>query len=293
MGNVEYTPLRKWSSFRRLAMGQWQTEYDPTIYGSMEVRMERAEEYIKAFRERTGKRITVTHIVAKAMAEALRRCPEANAILRWNSIYLRKHIDLSVLVVQTDQGTDKVDLAACMVRKAETKSMFALAAEMEEQIAKVRNRKDAAMEQGKGTVALIPLLFMNAFLKVLAFLTYTLNLRLPGVPKDPFGSAVITNVGSLGLDTAFVPLVPYTRAPIFLAVGEIHDVPVVDEGKVVPGRVMKLCATLDHRLIDGFHASVMSKVMHQYLEHPFENLDKIDELPAATAGEQGGEKKGS
>lgn len=282
MGNVEYTPLEKWSSFRRLAMGQWQTEYDPTIYGSIEVRMEQAEAYIKAFRERTGKRITVTHMVSKALAEALRRCPEANAILRWNAIYLRKHVDLSILVVQTDQGKDKVDLAACMVRDADTKSMYALASELEEQIASVRTRKDAAMEQGKKTVGRVPLLFMNEFLKTLSFLTYTLNLRLPGVPRDPFGSAVITNVGSLGLDQAFVPLVPYTRAPIFIAVGEIHSVPVVEGDRVVPGRVMKLCATLDHRLIDGFHASVMSRAIHEYLENPFEKLDKIDELPRAS-----------
>ncbi len=283
MGNVEYAPLKKWSSFRRLAMGQWQTAYDPSIYGSMELRMEQTDLYIKAFRERTGKRITVTHLVTKALAECLRRCPEANAILRWNSIYVRKTIDLSVLVVQTDGGKDSVDLAACTVREVDKKSVYDLAAEMEVQIARVRERKDAAMEKGKKTAGLIPLLFMNFFLKVVAFLSYTLNLLLPGIPRDPFGGATITNIGSLGLDTGFVPLVPYTRVPIFLAVGEIQTVPVVKDGAVVPGRTMKLCATLDHRLIDGFHASVMSKVMHEYLEHPFEHFDKIDSLPEAAA----------
>jgi pyruvate dehydrogenase E2 component (dihydrolipoamide acetyltransferase) len=283
VANVELVPLKKWSSFRRLAMGQWETAYDPSIYGSMEIRMEQSEAYIKAFRERTGKRITVTHLVTKAVAEALRRCPEANAILRFNSIYLRKSIDLSVLVVQTDGGNDKVDLAACTIREVDKQSVYELACEMEEQIARVRQRKDAAMEKGKKTAGMIPLIVMNAFLKLVAFLSYTLNLRLPGIPRDPFGGATITNIGSLGLDTAFVPLVPYTRVPIFLAVGEMATVPVVQDGAIVPGRTMKLCATLDHRIIDGFHASVMSKVMHQYLEHPFDHFDKIETLPAATA----------
>lgn len=285
MPNIELTPLTGMSSFRRLAVGQWQTAYDPSIYGSMDLRMEKALEYIEAFRAHTGKRITVTHLVTKAMAEALRRCPEANAILRWNRIYLRKNIDLSILVVQPDEATGKVDLAAAKIVNADQRSLYELTVEVEQQVARVRQRKDKAMEQGKKTAGMIPLLCMNAFLKFAAFLSYTLNLDLSfaGVPKDPFGSATITNIGSLGLDTGFVPLVPYTRVPIFLAPGAIRDTPVVDNGQIVPGKVMRLCATLDHRFIDGYHASVMSKVMHDYLENPFEHFDKIAALPQAKA----------
>jgi pyruvate dehydrogenase E2 component (dihydrolipoamide acetyltransferase) len=281
MSNVELTPLAEYSSFRKLAIGSWQTAYDPSIYGSMELRMERALEYVDAFRKRTGKRLTVTHLVAKAMAEALKRCPEANAVLRWNRIHLRKHVDISLLVVQTDEGAGKVDLAACMIRDADQKSLYQFATEVEAEVRKVRERKDAAMEQGKKTTGRIPLVLMNRFLKVLSFLMYTLNLdlRWAGVPRDPFGGATVTNIGTLGLDTGFVPLVPYTRVPIFVAPGAIKDAPVVENGQVVPGKVMKLCATLDHRFIDGYHASVLAKTMHQFLEQPFEHLDRIDDLP--------------
>src|SRR4051812_49096714 len=115
MPNIEIRPLTELSSFRRLAIGSWQTAYDPSVYGSIEVRMEKALAYIEAFRARTGKRVTVTHLVAKALAEALRRCPEANAILRFNRIYLRQSVDLSILVVQMDEGHQRADLAACLV----------------------------------------------------------------------------------------------------------------------------------------------------------------------------------
>ena len=283
MPNVELTPLEELSSFRRIAIGSWQTTYDPSIYGSMELRMDKALEYIEAFRRRTGKRITVTHLVAKAIAEALRRCPEANAILRFNRIYLRKTVDLSILVVQTDEGSGKVDLAACTVREADRKSLYDLVSEIDEQVRIVRGRKDKAMEQGKKTTNAIPLFFINMFMKLVALLMYTLNIDLRGigVPRDPFGSATITNIGTLGLDTGFVPLVPYTRVPIFVAPGAIRDTPVVEDGKIVPGKTMKLCATLDHRFIDGYHASVLSKTVHQFLENPFEHLDPIDSLPSA------------
>lgn len=281
MSNVPVHPLQHVSSFRRIAIGSWQTAYDPSVYGTIEVRMERALEYIEAFRARTGKRLTVTHLITKALAESLRRCPEANAILRWNRIYLRDSVDISILVVQPNEENGKTDLAACKISGADKKSLYELALEIEEQVGNVRARRDPAMEQGKKTMSFVPLWAMNFALKFLSFLMYTLNLRLPGVPQDPFGSATITNVGSLGLDTAYVPLVPYTRVPLFVIPGNIREVPVVEDGKIVPGKIMRINATFDHRFIDGYHASVLAKTMHAYLEQPFENLDRIDALPAA------------
>lgn len=286
MPNVKLSPLRELSSFRRLAVGSWQTAYDPSVYGSIDVRMDEALRYIELFRERTGKRLTVTHLVAKAIAEALRRCPEANAILRWNRIYLRDTVDLSILVVQTDEGKGKADLAACTVRNADQKSLYELASEIEQQVALIRARKDAAMEQGKKTMNRMPLFFMNGILKLLSFFMYTLNLDLgwAGIPRDPFGGATITNIGSLGLDTGYVPLVPYTRVPIFVAPGAVREAAVVENGKIVAGMMMKLCATFDHRFIDGYHASVLSRTVHEYLEQPFEQLDRLDDLPLAANG---------
>ena len=35
-----------------------------------------------------------------------------------------------------------------------------------------------------------------------------------GVPRDAFGSAMVTNVGIFGLPHAFAPLVPFSRVPI-------------------------------------------------------------------------------
>ena len=95
MAHLELTPKTDISSFRKLAIGSWKTAYDPSVYGTMTLRMDKAMAYIEAFRQRTGIRLTVTHLVAKAMAEALRRCPDANAILRFNKIYLRKRVTVS------------------------------------------------------------------------------------------------------------------------------------------------------------------------------------------------------
>jgi pyruvate/2-oxoglutarate dehydrogenase complex dihydrolipoamide acyltransferase (E2) component len=277
MAHLALTPKEDVSSFRKMAIGTWQTAYDPTVYGTMRIRMEKSLEYIEKFREVYGVRLTVTHLVAKAVAEGLKRCPDANAILRFNKIYLRDKITLSVLVVQADQGDGKVDLTAARIEDADKKSLKALAAEMQETIDKVRNRKDLALEKGKGTVSLIPFMWMNVFLKILGFLMYTLNLDLSGfgMPKDAFGGVTITNVGSLGLDIAYVPLVPYTNTPIFIAPGAVLDMPVVEDGKVIAGKVMSLNASFDHRFIDGFHAGVLAKTVKEMMENPFEKFDPV------------------
>ena len=102
-----------------------------------------------------------------------------------------------------------------------------------------------------------------------------LDLRAIGFPKDAFGGATVTNVGSLGLDVAYVPLVPYTRVPIFVAPGLVRDEPVVDDGKVVPGRVMYVNASFDHRFIDGYHAMVLSKTLREVLGDPWTHLDPL------------------
>ncbi len=283
MGHLELTKKNKVASFRKLAIGTWKTTYDPTVYGTLTVRMDKAMAYIEKFREVTGKRLTVTQLVTKACAEALKRCPDANAILRFNKIYLRKHVNISVLVVQTDGGEGKVDLTAAKIEDADQKTLLQIVDEMNATVEKVRQRKDVALEKGKSTVQLIPFMLMNVFLKLLGLLMYTFNIDLTfaGMPKDAFGSLTVTNVGSLGLETAYVPLVPYTHVPIFVAPGLVKDVPVIEDGKIIPGKVMNINASFDHRFIDGYHASVLSKTLREMMENPFESFDKLEQLGAS------------
>lgn len=283
MSHLQLTPKTDISSFRKLAIGTWKTAYDPSVYGTLTVRMDKALAYIEAFRQRTGVRLTVTHLMTRALGEALHRCPEANAILRFNKIYLRKQVTISALVVQTDGG--KVDLASAKIDDADRKGLLEIAQEMEAAVRKVRERRDTSIEKGKGTVQKIPYLFLNFFTWLISFLMYTLNLDMSrfGMPKDAFGSIILTNVGTLGLDTAFVPLAPYTRVPIFVAPGAVKEAPVVEDGKVVVGKVMNINATFDHRFIDGFHASVLANTLREMLENPFERFDALESLPAAPA----------
>jgi pyruvate dehydrogenase E2 component (dihydrolipoamide acetyltransferase) len=277
MPNLELEEKDDLSNFRRIAIGTWEKAYDPSVYGTMAVRMDNAMEYIAAFREKTGKRLTVSHLMAKAVAVALRRVPDANAVLRFNRVYLRKEVGVFFQVAMTDEGSDKVDLSGATLYGVDGMSMMDIIVEFEDKVRKVRDREDPALEKTRETFQAVPNMLLNGFLKTLSFLTHDLNIDMSwaGVPRDPFGSIMITNIGSLGLDQAYVPLVPYSGVPILLALGSVQERPVADNGVVVVGRVMNICATFDHRFIDGVHAAVLSKVIREFLAAPYEHFGPI------------------
>jgi len=283
MPNLELTRKDDVSSFRKIAIGTWADAYDPQVYGTLELDMDEAMRYLADFRARSGRKLTISHMMAKVAAMALKEVPDANAVLRWNRIYLRKRIGIFFQVVMTDEGHDKVDLSGATIYDVEKKSLAEIYDDFNAKVEKVRKREDPALEKTRKTFLGVPYFFLNRLLKIISFFSYTLNLdlRWAGIPQDPFGSMMITNVGTLGLDTAYVPVVPYSRVPILLALGNVRDAPVVRDGKLAVGKIMKVNATFDHRLIDGFHASVLSKVLRDWFEHPYESFDNLDQIRSA------------
>jgi pyruvate/2-oxoglutarate dehydrogenase complex dihydrolipoamide acyltransferase (E2) component len=279
MPNIELVHKKDITLFRRLAIGTWRTAYDPSVYGTMQVRMNRATAYIEAFRQRTGARLTVSHLVARAAAEALKKMPDANAVLRFNRIYLRKRIGVFFQVVLREEETGKLDLSGATLFDVEEKSLSEIVAEMEEKVMSVRKGTDKALEKSRKSFQFVPLILMNYVLRLVSFLAYTLNLDLSsfGMPKDPFGSIMITNIGVLGLEAAYVPIVPYSRVPILLALGAVKEVPAVVDGAVQVVKVMDINATFDHRIMEGAQAARMAAVIRAWMEDPEGHFGPIPE----------------
>jgi pyruvate dehydrogenase E2 component (dihydrolipoamide acetyltransferase) len=277
MPNLELEEKRDLSPFRKIAIGTWETTYDPQVYGTLDLRMEKALAYVDAFRAATGKRLTLSHMMAKASGVTLRDMPDANAILRFNRIFLRKRIGVFFQVAMKDPKTGEIDLSGATIHQPETKTLEQIVDEFEDKVGRVRADEDKAFKGSRDAFRSVPFFALNRVMKTLSGLSYTMNLdmRWAGIPRDPFGSMMITNIGSLGLNIAYVPLVPYSRVPLLLAMGAVEDRPVVEGGAVVPGKVMSVNATFDHRVLDGVHVAKMAKTLRAWMEDPFTHFDPL------------------
>ncbi|MFK7785183.1 MAG: 2-oxo acid dehydrogenase subunit E2, partial [Crocinitomicaceae bacterium] len=57
-----------------------------------------------------------------------------------------------------------------------------------------------------------------------------------------------------------------------MAVGGISQVPVVKNGEVVPGNVMKVTLSCDHRVVDGASGAEFLNTFKEYMENPLKLL---------------------
>lgn len=287
MPNTELTVLRNVSSFRRITLGTWRTTKDPSVYGALALEMDATLDYIDRYRASTGDKLTMTHLMAKAVGLALAEMPDANAMLRFHRIYLRKDVDVFFQVMMSDPVTGQIDLSGLTIRKADQKSVPDIVREFTRVAERVRAGKDEEKEQTRATFKRLPGWLSGWVLDTLGFLLYTLNLdmRWAGLPRDPFGSVMVTNIGSLGLEEAYVPLVPYSRVPLLLAMGAVQRVALVDQqtDAIRVASVMKVFATFDHRLLDGAHAARMAKSLKAIFADPERYFGEIgvDAMEAA------------
>ncbi len=90
-------------------------------------------------------------------------------------------------------------------------------------------------------------------------------------PADWEGSTfTISNLGMFGVDE-FTAIINPPDACI-LAIGGISQVPVVKNGAVVPGNVMKVTLSCDHRVVDGATGAAFLQTVKALLEEPLRML---------------------
>ncbi len=274
MGRITLTELKNVSPFRKVAMATWRTAKDPTVYSKFEVDIEPTLKVIKEHNEQNNTNININHVVGKVIAKILNEVPELNGMIRGSKIYLRDSVHLNYLVNvphETEKKSlRKASLSSCSVHNAETLKIDAIAKIMEERVNIARNKEDPYINSNMSMFNIMPWWIVKYYLNFASWLIYGLNINLGlfGVPKDPFGSVIITNVGSLGIKHAYAPLVPYTRSPLLITIGAIHKKPWVIDDQVVVREILPLYITYDHRFVDGVHAASMVKIATELFNNP-------------------------
>jgi len=86
-------------------------------------------------------------------------------------------------------------------------------------------------------------------------------------PADWEGNTfTISNLGMFGIES-FTAIINPPDACI-LAIGGIKEEPVVKNGQVVPGNVMKVTLSCDHRVVDGASGAAFLQTFKTYMEQP-------------------------
>jgi len=261
-----YRRLQNPSSFRKLAAAMWRPPNDPHIFGFVDIEMTAPLALLERYNSEHGCRVTITHMVARALAIALRDHPEVNAKVTFSSILLRNRVDIFCQVA-TDDGRD---LSGFLIKGADELSLAELAETLSRSAARIRKDEDPAFKRSRDLFKTLPLWALRALLPGISLLSNSLDLHMPGLgmPRDPFGSAMVTSVGMLGIDSGFAPFTPIARCPIVLTVTKIKRRPWVVEETIEPRPVLRLCGTFDHRVIDGYHAGKLCEEMEGLFSSP-------------------------
>jgi pyruvate dehydrogenase E2 component (dihydrolipoamide acetyltransferase) len=261
-----YRRLKDSTSFRTLAAATWRAPNDPHIFGSVDVEMSAAQELIRRYNAHYDCSLTVADLVVRALALALMRYPYANAKVGWSRILVRSRVDI-FCQVETDGGLDP---SGFKIEGTDRLCLAELSEALRGAADKGRRDEDPAFRRRRGLFGTLPLWSVRLILRSISLLTNVLNLHLPrlGMPRDPYGSAMVTSVGGSGIGSGYVPFTPLSRCPIIIAIMRMRQRPWVVGDRVEPRPVLRLCGTFDHRVIDSFLAAAISSYVEGLLSKP-------------------------
>jgi pyruvate dehydrogenase E2 component (dihydrolipoamide acetyltransferase) len=179
-----------------------------------------------AGKDKDGKpayKLSVNDFIIKALAIALQRVPNANAVWAEDRILKMKHSDVGVAVA-IEGG-----LFTPVVRKAETKTLTAISAEVKDMAGRARNRRLKPEE-------------------------YT------------GGSTAVSNLGMYGIKD-FQAVINPPHGTI-LAVGAGEQRVVVKNGAPAVVQAMTVTLSCDHRVVDGALGAELLAAFKQLIENP-------------------------
>ena len=168
-------------------------------------------------------KLSVNDFVIKALALALQRVPNANVSWTDGGMLKHKHSDVGVAVAMPG------GLITPIIRKAETKSVPVISAEMKDFAARARARKLKPEEYQGGTTA-------------------------------------VSNLGMYGIKD-FTAVINPPHATI-LAVGAGEDRPIVKNGKIEVAQIMSVTLSCDHRAVDGALGAELIGAFKMLIENP-------------------------
>ena len=263
------------STWRKIAMATWRPRKDPMIWATVDVDATRLLHYIEDVRAATGCHLTPAHLVGRAAGKVFKALPGLNGRVAFGSFLPSPTIDCFFVVslrIDPVSGAEAshTDLSGAVVRQVDKKPPWEIANELAERADRIRHDDDPQFKLAKAVVKNLPPLLLRPVMDGLGFITETLQLPLPllGVEARPYGSILVSNVGTYGLDSVSAPVPTFCHVPITVVTGAVTDKVLARDGQAVIRPVLPLTIGLDHRFVDGYQAATMGRVFREYMDDP-------------------------
>jgi pyruvate/2-oxoglutarate dehydrogenase complex dihydrolipoamide acyltransferase (E2) component len=253
------------TSWRKTALTIYKKPVDSKIFGSVEIDITDLEKYISEKRK-AGIKITLTHFFLLATARGIKEeVPELNTYVKRGNIHSNEQIDatVSVLLGNGEMGSVKME-------NVDKLTLQESAIKLRQEINKSYKGDENATMQMKEKLARIPWPLRGWVYQFIKYITTTLGISIPslGLSANNFGSFILSNIGSIGLDIGYPALMPSANIAIVLILGGISQKPWVVNGEIVPRTILTLGAALDHRVIDASHGGKLFKYLKKMVINP-------------------------
>lgn len=265
--------MKAMTTRRKLAIATWRAPREGNIYGRLELDTEQVQAYLAWLRETTGTKVTLTAFVGACVARGLAATPSLNGRIFLGRYRPHETVAVSFLVALEDGA----DLGKVKVDRADEEGPQGIARRLAEHAATLRKGKDEAFNKSKGVIRRLPVWLLRPMLRWVGWLGSCGGFSIPalGVEPYPFGTAIITSIGMLGIDEGLVPPTPFAHVPVYVCVGAQRRVPAEWEGRMELRPRLVITATIDHRFIDGFQLATLAKLVRELFANPwaFSGLD--------------------
>lgn len=231
---------------RKLAIATWTRPTEGLILGRLTVPAAPIEAYAAA------RNITVLDVVAAAGGRALARAEGLNGRLVFGRFLPHPTADLAVRRAGED------GLRTSVLRQADTLSPQDVAARL----------PSAPCVTLPPWLLALPTLLARPLIALLGFVTAGLGRPALGLAAFPHGGAMLTMLDVEHLDEAWAPPPPFAAPSVHVLVLPPRDEPVAVDGAVQVQRRLTLCATVDHRFLDGFEGGILARLLRELLADP-------------------------
>ena len=259
--------------YRRLMWFVMPTRNECVVYYEDKIRAEKLLEYLEKAKPSLG--CNITHAYVAALNVAIAESPTMDQFVIGRRLYKRK--ERSITFSMKRKAMDKKAKLAVVRMPMRDDESFASADRINNSIGHQRSGKKTHADKEYQLFDMLPRTFLRFFVWLFHALDYV-NLLPHAFTKEDalYTSAVVANLGSLGMDAGFHHLYEWGTSSVFAMVGQVKDEAVVEDGQLVAGKVLTVRYSYDERIDDGLGTKKAILRVNEIMSDPEKHLGCLD-----------------